>query len=43
MKPTRKRAAFFVAVSVAIAMLNSRAARKLQRQIDELQQAGGES
>lgn len=33
-------ALFFVAVSVAIAMVNGRAARKLQRQIDELEQAG---
>ncbi|HEX3893267.1 MAG TPA: hypothetical protein VHW46_11900 [Terracidiphilus sp.] len=35
-------AMFFAAVAVAIAMLNGRAARKLQRQIDELEQAGRE-
>lgn len=35
-------AMFFAAICVAIAMLNGRAARKLQGQIDELQQAGRE-
>jgi Flp pilus assembly protein TadB len=35
-------AMLFVAVSVAIAVLNRRASRRLQRQIDELEQAGRE-
>ncbi len=35
-------AMFFAAVAVAIALLNGRAARRLQRQIDELEQAGRE-
>lgn len=35
-------AMFFVAVCVAIALLNGRAARRLQRQIDELDQTGRE-
>ena len=35
-------AMFFVAVSVAIAVVNGRAARRLQRQIDELELAGRE-
>jgi hypothetical protein len=35
-------ALFFVAVSVAIAMVNRRAAARLQRQIDELNEAGRE-
>jgi hypothetical protein len=35
-------AMFFVAVAVAIAMLNGSAARRLQRQIDELNEAGRE-
>lgn len=33
---------FFVAISVAIATVNGRAARRLQRQIDELEQGGRE-
>lgn len=33
----------FAAIAVAIAMLNGRAARRLQRQIDELEQAGRQS
>jgi hypothetical protein len=36
-------AMFFVVICVAIAMLNGRAARKLQRQIDELDEAGRQS
>ena|SRR5579872_85040 len=36
-------AIFFAAVAVAIAMLNGRAARRLQRQIDELDQGTRES
>jgi len=35
-------AMFFVAVAVVIAMLNGSAARRLQRQIDELNEAGRE-
>lgn len=35
-------AMFFAAVAVAIASVNGRAARRLQRQIDELEQAGRE-
>jgi hypothetical protein len=35
-------AMFFAAVAVAIAMLNGRAARRLQRQIDELEQGARE-